>query len=543
MNYYSLLSFFASIFYIWLGVTVYRENKNGILNRIFLLLNISLVLWALANTFIYPETDRNNLDFLERIAALGWCLFPSFAFHFALRFTKTISDNKFHLIYIFNYTPPVIFIILAMAGIILPTDYIQIRGNTYEIRDNKNLWGLLFLIYNFSYLLLTMIITLIWHNKRISYVEKKQAFLILGTCGIGFFLASLTDVIFPVLNIYIVPHIAPVFGLIWMIGMAHSIHFYQLMVPTPAVAIDEILSHINDYIFMTDSDLNIILLNSAAKNILNITEKKASALNIVNIFQENIENEILLKMNQFWDFHIIKPDKELIPVNLYSSILTNKEGIKMGHIFVCQDLRFIKRMENEINRRIQIEDDLNKSKEELEIKVQERTKELESYATTDTMTGVYNRRIGLILLEQEIIRSKRISTPFTICFIDLNNLKWVNDNFGHHEGDAYILKIVRFFKENLRESDAICRMGGDEFLVILPGSSLEQCGYVCRVIENTLQDYNLTHMPPYHLSFSYGLAEFDPNNPLTVDELIRIADIEMYRNKKLKKEENNTALK
>ena len=506
MNYYSLISFYASIFFAWLGRAVYIENKKGALNLLFLLISLCLVIWSFGNTFIYPETDRKVLDMWARIAAPGWCIFPALAIHSALRLTKAVKDNRFHFFYIFIYIPAVLFTILALTGQIIPIDYKHIGGNTYEIRNPYSFWGLLYLVYNFSFLLITMSIVLYWKAKHANLIEKKQSSIILITSGIGFTLATITDVILPVLNIMIVPHIAPIFGMIWMGGMGYAMHYYQLMSPTPEIAADKIISNIQDYIFLTDPELNILLINESVKNLLKISEHNLPGFPITDLFLEKLQYDDFTLQNQFWDVHLIDSEKEIIPVKLYRSKLTNKKGFIIGYIFVCQDLRYVKRMENEIIKRKIIEADLQNSKEELELKVQERTKELEYYAATDTMTGVYNRRIGLILLEKEIARSNRNTTLFTICFVDLDNLKVINDTFGHQEGDFFIIQIVNIFKENLRESDTICRMGGDEFLVILPDSSLAQCGYVCRVIEKKLEEMNNTISKPYNLSFSFGLC-------------------------------------
>ena len=523
MNYYSLLSFFASIFYAWLGISVYIENKKGSLNRIFLILSLSLFIWAFGNTFIYPETDRNKLEIWVRIASLGWCLFPTLAIHFALHLTKAVKDNRFHIIYIFIYSPAVLFVILALAGRITPIDFVHIGGTTYEIRNYHSVWSLMYIVYIFSFLFSTIAVVFYWKIKHASIIEKKQFSIIMITSGIGFTLATITDVILPVLNIRIIPLIAPILGLIWMGGMVYAIRYYQLMSPTPAIAADKIISNIQDYIFLTDPDLNILLINKSAQNLLKISWPKLPSFPITDLFLEKIQYDDFKKQYQFWDVHIIISEKVKIPVKLYRSKITNKKGFIIGLIFVCQDLRYIKRMENEIRKRKKIEADLQKSKEELEY-----------YAATDTMTGVYNRRIGLILLEKEIARSNRNTTLFTICFVDLDNLKLINDTFGHQEGDFFILQVVGIFKENLRESDTICRMGGDEFLVILPDSSLAQCGYVCRVIEKKLEEINNTISKPYNLSFSFGLAEFNPVNPVGLDELISIADKAMYQNKKEK---------
>lgn len=90
------------------------------------------------------------------------------------------------------------------------------------------------------------------------------------------------------------------------------------------------------------------------------------------------------------------------------------------------------------------------------------------------MTDLLNRRVGLLFLEEEIKNADRKRIPFTISYINVNGLKAVNDTYGHEEGDYLILTSTRFMRESIRETDIICRFGGDEFLIILRECTIEQ---------------------------------------------------------------------
>ena len=176
MNYYSLLSFFASIFYAGLGIWVFSANKKGTPNRLFLFLSSCLFFWSFGNTFIYPETNRKMLEIWVRVAAPGWCIFPSLAIHFALLLTKRVRFKSFHIMYLFIYFPACFFTILAFLGKITPIDFINIAGNTYEIRNHNSLLGILYLFYNFSFMVTTLLICLIWRTKYANLVEKKRSY-------------------------------------------------------------------------------------------------------------------------------------------------------------------------------------------------------------------------------------------------------------------------------------------------------------------------------------------------------------------------------
>lgn len=161
--------------------------------------------------------------------------------------------------------------------------------------------------------------------------------------------------------------------------------------------------------------------------------------------------------------------------------------------------------------------------------------ELHLYATTDAMTGVLNRRTGLEILEQQIKISKRRPMKFTICYVDINNLKYVNDNFGHIDGDFMILKVVETIKANLREADIVCRLGGDEFMIIFIDCNENQARAIMERISKALDDYNKKKEKPYPITISKGFAEYMPGEEINAEELIALADIEMYRDKQVMK--------
>ena len=101
--------------------------------------------------------------------------------------------------------------------------------------------------------------------------------------------------------------------------------------------------------------------------------------------------------------------------------------------------------------------------------------------------------------------------------------------------DIVLKEVAGLFKSTLREIDIICRMGGDEFLLIFPESSLKEAPLIKERLDKDLIKLNQTLKKPYQIDLSIGLSEYDPANPLTIDELIRIADKKMYEDKKDKK--------
>ena len=155
-------------------------------------------------------------------------------------------------------------------------------------------------------------------------------------------------------------------------------------------------------------------------------------------------------------------------------------------------------------------------------------KKVEEFATYDAMTGLLNRRVGLLFLEKEIKNANRKGTPFTIGYIDINDLKIANDTYGHEEGDFLILTSTRFIKESIRETDTLCRLGGDEFFAILRECTIEQAEKIWQKAVEKIDNFNGKELKPYQISLSHGFVQFNPGEDKTADQLITEADARMY---------------
>ncbi len=162
--------------------------------------------------------------------------------------------------------------------------------------------------------------------------------------------------------------------------------------------------------------------------------------------------------------------------------------------------------------------------------------ELYYYSTTDCLTNMYNRRTGLEMLKQQLLLAERQNQKLTISFIDLNGLKFVNDTYGHAEGDRYITLISDHIREVIRKSDTPVRLGGDEFLIILPDCEMEEAKPVLMRLNEKLEEVNRSRRFRFTASISCGFAEYDPRNSPDHDALIAAADNEMYQQKVLHKQ-------
>jgi len=157
--------------------------------------------------------------------------------------------------------------------------------------------------------------------------------------------------------------------------------------------------------------------------------------------------------------------------------------------------------------------------------------ELQSAATTDPLTGLMNRRAMEERLGAELSRTHRHPIRTTIVAIDLDRFKLVNDSLGHAAGDRLLVEVARVLKQQARTLDSAGRMGGDEFLVVLPMTTAEEARAYLDRVQGALAALEARHPEFGRVSMSIGLAEA-PDHGTTQDAILSAADAALYRAKR-----------
>lgn len=152
-----------------------------------------------------------------------------------------------------------------------------------------------------------------------------------------------------------------------------------------------------------------------------------------------------------------------------------------------------------------------------------------SSLNTDFMTGLINRRGFKEAVHYAISDAKRYGITFTLIILDIDNFKEINDRCGHPYGDKILNNIAHIIKQNTRHSDLSFRYGGDEFAMILPGTSKEDALLVCRNIQHSIAEDRNFSEDNCHPTMSIGICEW--SEEITADEMIKAADDAMYLSK------------
>jgi diguanylate cyclase (GGDEF)-like protein len=217
-------------------------------------------------------------------------------------------------------------------------------------------------------------------------------------------------------------------------------------------------------------------------------------------------------------------------------------------------------LERELEHRRRVETELQGIRDDLERRVRERTQALEArneelsrlrlaletanqrlkrLVAVDGLTGIANRRHFDRALDRELRRARREQQPLSLIFLDLDEFKRFNDNYGHTHGDEVLRRVATTLDETFRRGgDLVARYGGEEFAIVLPGVDARRAGLYAERLRRRIWQLaipNAASPVSDRVTISAGVATFTPNQPTTLanapDALLRAADQALYRAK------------
>jgi diguanylate cyclase (GGDEF)-like protein len=158
-------------------------------------------------------------------------------------------------------------------------------------------------------------------------------------------------------------------------------------------------------------------------------------------------------------------------------------------------------------------------------------RELRHLALTDELTCLYNRRGFFAAALQQLKLASRKEQSLLLLYCDVDNLKKINDSYGHQEGDLALIRTADALEQTFRDSDTVARLGGDEFVVLASEAPSQTQEVLLRRLAKNLKKSNAKESR-YELSLSVGVAQFDPKRAISLGELMAQADEAMYKQKR-----------
>lgn len=268
-----------------------------------------------------------------------------------------------------------------------------------------------------------------------------------------------------------------------------------------------------DGILVVNSKGKIISSNKRFTDIWNIPPETVESHPVESVFQAVLNQvadpaQFLAKIPYLYENYQEKSRDEIILIDgrildCYSAPMLGPKGRCYGRVWYFRDITERKQLE----------------------------KKLIELTIMDELTGLNNRRGFSILAAKQIKKADRHKHGLTLIYIDLDNMKWINDNLGHKEGDRALIDLSTILKKSFRSSDIIARLGGDEFAGLVTDHQGKTSETILARMKKSMDSLNSQKIRPYNLSISFGVIRYDPENPCSLDKLLEHADKAMYSHK------------
>jgi len=223
---------------------------------------------------------------------------------------------------------------------------------------------------------------------------------------------------------------------------------------------------------------------------------------------------------------------------LHWFLLTITFALVGGVVFFSDHItqRAFRLSKSELKERQRAESDMRIMNAELKnrvVEVERLQEQLREQALRDPLTGLYNRRYIADVLCRDLSRVRRENCPLSVIIGDIDHFKAINDTYGHQVGDLFLVGVAELFRRNIRGSDSVCRYGGEEFLFVLPGASIDAARRRAEEIRVQVSRLAVKHDDEaLGVTMSFGIAAF-PVNGGEGEKIISKADLALYNAKRL----------
>ncbi len=486
------------------------------------LLMAAVTLWSVAFAFEYAIVGIPGKVFWSKIEYIGGLSCPVLYLLLALEYNRMdhwLTKRNIVLLFIV----PLITLGLAVTnewhGLIWSGFSPSPVGRNLLIYEHGV--GYWIGVVGYSYLIMLIgTVLLVWAVVRFPMLYRRQTgALIVGAIapwvGNLIYVAGLS----PIPGLELTPLVLAFSGAV----LAWGLFRFQLLALVP-VARDALIETMTDGMLVLDEQNRVVDFNPAAQNLLRTLTKIRLGQYVEEIFSGLPEWETDLQDMRGTLIDIALTDADHSYLELTISPVSDRQNRYAGRLIIMRD----------VTERRRAEEGIQQANERLRAQLAEietLQANLRDQAIRDSLTDLFNRRYLDETLERELARAARDQVPVSAVMLDIDHFKAFNDMYGHKAGDDVLQALGRLLRAQTRTGDIACRYGGEEFVIIMPGSSSAVALRRAEQWRVAFENVSIDHQGQLlHTTFSGGVATF-PDHGATANEVLRAADLALYASK------------
>jgi PAS domain S-box-containing protein len=366
--YLVLLSFSCFLLSLFMGIHVLRLNPTARENRAFFWTALSMSLWSFCYTWFYPAQTEEAAWFWFRASQVFTLLFPMLWLHFTLVFTGSRIITRFVQINYLIYLPA---IALILPTLFMPTYVEEMVLHSFgwrHVGNSGTFWMYWIMIYFPMPILASIVVILRWYTrKERSKLEKRQGAIVLFSIIIPLALNLPIKLISFMYDVYTMPEIVHIIIMIWLSGIFLAVVRYKVLTMSPGLAMESIFLQVNDFLVLIDMKGTIV---KASEQFITRLYGKQGILSYHSIYsfvpeekQVELLSNKLAEKNSFVMELLLGYGSNTIPVRLSAALVYDPVGDPIGWVLIAHDITDRRKLEQEVEERIQIAENLAKSEE------------------------------------------------------------------------------------------------------------------------------------------------------------------------------------
>jgi diguanylate cyclase (GGDEF)-like protein/PAS domain S-box-containing protein len=511
-----LLTYTAGLSVVFMIIhNILRGGPQSVIHRTYYLACCLDLTWCVSYFVMYITCDERTATIAYRAGALGWTVNIAVLFILSVRIIETILEKKWPVAIeraiIFS---SVIFFAAALNGDVFATGFTRMPGGWWAERPAwDNPWALAYAVWSAG--ILFFCVATLLSMTRITRLRRHRHYLIFifSPLIVIIFFTVLINLLLP-LSGNNSPPIGHILVSFYLAFIGYGIFRFRVITPDPEIIAAPLLFQISDMVILTDNKGKILRTNQAVSDLLDYRTDELTSRHVRMILPG-----VFLTQVEAVERNAVTSRGKTLPVNCTINQVNDLHGDCIGFFILLKDLTRIRKME------------------ELMKILQASNMELDRLAVTDSLTELFNRNKVVATIEQEILRSKRYKSTFSVILFDIDHFKSINDTYGHMAGDEVLRLIADSVRNCIRETDIAGRWGGEEFIILCINTDHEAAAAMAEKIR-----YNFEKLEPQtagRVTASFGVTEYLESD--TMESILLRCDEAMYLSKHLGR--NQTSVK